>query len=69
MINDVRAFLNSGEVNFLIQHLASAATVNMLIAMTGAGNSCEEAEKSQRDNTKRELPLEEPQYVAQGNEI
>lgn len=70
MINDVRAFfLNRGEVNFLIQHLAWAATVNMLIAVTGVGNSCEEAEKSQRDNTKKMLTLEELQYIAQGNEI
>lgn len=41
----------------------------MLIAVTGVGNSYEEAEKSQRDNTKRMLTLEELEYVAQGNEI
>lgn len=69
MINDVRAVLNRGEVNLLIQHLASAAIVNMLIAVTGVGNSCKEAEKSQRDNTKRELLLEELKYVARGIEI
>lgn len=69
MINDVRAVLKRGEVNILIQHLPSAATVHMLIAVSGVGNSCEEAEKSQRDNTKRELPLEELKYVARGIEI
>lgn len=42
--------------------------MNMLIAVTGVGNSCEVAEKSQRDNTKRMLPMEELEY-AQGNEI
>lgn len=52
-------FLNTGEVNFLIQHLAWAATVNIFIAVTWVGNGCEEAEKSQRDNTKRMLTLEE----------
>lgn len=69
MTNDVRAVLNRGEVNFLIQHLASAATVDMLIAATGVGNSCEKAEKSQRHNTKRELPLGEMKYVAKRIEI
>lgn len=70
MINDVRAFFFFWiEVNFLIQHLAWAATVNMLIAVTGVGNSCGEAEKSQTDNTKRMLTLEELEYVAQGNKI
>lgn len=43
--------------------------MNMLIAVTGVGNSCGEAEKSQTDNTKRMLTLEELEYVAQGNEI
>lgn len=44
MINDVRAILNRGEVNVLIQHFASATTVNVLVAVTGVGTSFEEAE-------------------------